>query len=308
MLASRPVLHRRQIPHVREARPVRVRATAESSSATSPTLTAALGDLLLSGQGHPYIYRKSLLSPTLNYRNDFHSISGSEQYVKAATAWFDRQKRLLPNVSSETRLVQLSQTEFILKWKVSWIRPAGRWLHQLGTTLSLGIEYKDSLDRVGQESKISWAGIRRVLGRIATERVVEVPLAVISGNSRLRFAPSGPQGEDLVLVRCTEQLDLVPLFDSREVKNRTVTRDLLLFELVRQPPGVGTEEWMRGVNDRVRSSGVPGMGAFDVDGQTQGQRGQAYEDAASVLAYVTFCVLVAGTVIGYTYFKGLPQF
>lgn len=301
-------------PHNRSV----VRASAQTTSDGSKSLASTLRDVLKEGAGHPYIYKRSLLTDKLSYRNDFHSLSGRSQYLNAATLWYERQNRLLPNVKSEVLSVsQLSQTEVIIKWKVSWVRPAGFWLYQLGTALKpLTIEYKDSLDKIDKESKISWKAIARLFGRIITERVVQVPLAVVLGSSRLQFAQvisesnseSNTAADDLVLVRCTEQLDLVPMYDSGTVKNRSVTRDLLLFELVRQPPGASTEEWMASVNSRLDTARVPGMGTFDIGGQTEAERAQAYDDAATALGYLTFCVLVVGTVVGYTYFQGLPKF
>jgi hypothetical protein len=117
---------------------------------------------------------------------------------------------------------------------------------------------------------------------------------------------SGSSGR-LVLRRQKESLSVVPLFLAERVSNRRITRDTILFFDTRRPPLKPTQDWDEKVWDSLRASSVPGMKQLDIDGLSSEDSAQVYEDVTIVLTFITFCVIVLGSSIGWLYFKQLHQ-
>lgn len=106
--------------------------------------------------------------------------------------------------------------------------------------------------------------------------------------------------------RHSEIIELVSLFRDQRVKNKRIARDTVLFFDVRRPPNQNLGEWDDHVWDQLFIKAVPGMGMFDIDGfEDENDRAQLYEDLTTVLAFLTFAVLVLGASIGYIYFQQL---
>eukprot|EP00959_Pyramimonas_sp_CCMP1952_P389680 8165856-Pyramimonas_sp.AAC.1 len=111
----------------------------------------------------------------------------------------------------------------------------------------------------------------------------------------------------MVLRRQEESLSLIPLFIAERVQNRRITRDTILFLDTRRPPKKPTQLWDELVWDSLRASSVPGMKQLDIDGLSSEDSAQVYEDVTLVLGFVTFCVIVLGSSIGWLYFQQLSQ-
>lgn len=154
----------------------------------------------------------------------------------------------------------------------------------------------DILDKMGEVSRFSWKGLFLLFFRAATQGEMRLPAALIQGTSRLRFSGDGyevkcPYDDDdddsgggggssrggdsssrgdssMLLVSHEETVDLVTCVNTDRVKNRRVCRDLLEFLDARKPPDTSLEAWDNAVEDAVRYTAVPGMGMFDVDGES----------------------------------------
>mmetsp|Transcript_1160 Transcript_1160/g.4324 ORF Transcript_1160/g.4324 Transcript_1160/m.4324 type:complete len:308 (-) Transcript_1160:1494-2417(-) len=234
---------------------------------------------------------RSLWARDVSYASEVHDLRGADVLTKSTALW-ERRARSSEQPKARFVLESVSAVErsvVLARWESSWVPSNALWLEELGKAWpGVEIEYRDSLDRVGEASVFRWASVARLFSRAFREGVLYVPLARIRGRSRLEFDAAEER-----LERQTDTLELTAAFDARRVRNKRVARDLLTFFELRQPSGVGVPEWDEYLEERFAVAQVPGMGRLG-QLEVEGVDDAAISDALSFLTFVTAVVLVFG--------------
>jgi len=259
-----------------------------------------------------------MLSEDVAFESDLYSVTGRGPYLESAMLWKQLQEEELQELEFEVlRVSEVGYGKALVQWQLSWVPPGLSKIVEWGRSWpGMKIEKFDILDKYDQISRFSWIGLFQLFRRAIFSKVLRVPIARIIGTTTYTFdIPEGDSSDSteqtsagkIVLRRQKESLSLIPLFISERVQNRRITRDTILFLDTRRPPRKPTQLWDELIWDTLRASSVPGMKQLDIDGLSSEDSAQVYEDVTLVLGFVTFCVLVLGTSIGWLYFQQLAQ-
>eukprot|EP00899_Mesostigma_viride_P014985 jgi/Mesvir1/23488/Mv22334-RA.1 len=255
------------------------------------------------------------ISPDVAFSNPLWQIKGRNDYVAASGTWNGLQRVLLPSSKTRVRsITQLQPSEVDVRWEVEWVPENLRWLEALGRAWP-GVEVKfvDLLDKVGQRSTFSWAGVIKLFQRAITDGVLLIPVALIRGSSTLTFrdtrGDSGGPGQAAAykMVRHVETLELVDILRAGGLKNRRIARDLRLFLEARRPPSQDEFEWYETVEERLEWESVPGMGQFDIEGLDPNDQSKYVADISLWLTYVSAVTVIIGVTIAWVYLSHLKN-
>ncbi|GAB5354260.1 hypothetical protein AAMO2058_000104100 [Amorphochlora amoebiformis] len=112
---------------------------------------------------------------------------------------------------------------------------------------------------------------------------------------------------EYLLMRQSEELDLIPYLDAGRLKNRRIANDLLSFLDTRKPPVLSPYEWDNRVRQRCDVSEVPGMGPLDIDGLDPETQSEFVESAGAIITFGVVVVLVLGVGFAALYFQQVSQ-
>uniref|UniRef100_A0A7S2TZ83 Uncharacterized protein n=1 Tax=Lotharella oceanica TaxID=641309 RepID=A0A7S2TZ83_9EUKA len=110
-----------------------------------------------------------------------------------------------------------------------------------------------------------------------------------------------------IVVRHSEELNLMSYVKSERLKNRRIASDLLSFLDTRKPPNLDVYEWDDVVRKGCDLRAVPGMGPLDIDGLDSETQGELLESAGGALTLLTAIGLVLGVGFAVLYFQQTQQ-
>jgi hypothetical protein len=231
----------------------------------------------------------------ITFTTDLIKGEGLHEYKAMAQTWSEAcTTELSESTTSINNVATIRQNVVSVQWNVTFVPDAVMsivWLSRRlpGTT----IRFFNVLDKERFASSFSWASVRAFLERILYSGVVLLPHAVIVGKTELSFretkintpypgsmivsdnaselpapirAVTDRQPARWVLIDSKEKINLVRSLDAGLLKNRKLATDLLQFLDSRKPSTVSLSDWNDLLVDRIRTSSIPGMGQFDIDG------------------------------------------
>lgn len=231
----------------------------------------------------------------ITFTTDLIKGKGLDKYKAMAQTWSEAcSSELSESTTSISNVATIRQNVVSVEWNVTFVPDAVMSIVWLSRRLPFTeIKFFNVLDRERFISSFSWASVRVFLERILYTGVVLLPHAVIVGKTELFFQETKSDIPSLgalivsdsaselsipmrdvanrpparwILTNSKEKINLVRSVDAGLLKNRKLATDLLQFLDSRKPSDVALSDWNDLLVDRIKTSGIPGMGQFDIDG------------------------------------------
>ena len=196
----------------------------------------------------------------------------------------------------------------LVKWTITWIPPTDDWLVALGKTMGAELDYRSYTHMFRQPSTFSYRAVIQLFLDAIQTGVLRIPLACIQGTSTLRFQTDEDDKDNLLLCSIEEDLSYSQDLSRGALQNRKCAQDLRLFlETGRRPPDVTPDAWDDRVVESFAWSSVPGMGALDIEEESDGRIVALLFLGASASILFLFASFLAPELLGQPLF-GPPSY
>ena len=231
----------------------------------------------------------------ITFTTDLIKGEGVHEYKAMAQTWSEACiTELSEATTSINNVATIRQNVVSVQWNVTFVPDVVMSIVWLSRRLpGTKIQFFNILDKERFVSSFSWASVRTFLERILYTGVVLLPHAVIVGKTELSFrettgdipspgtiivsdnapelnlpitAVTNRPPPRWMLTSSKEKINLVRSVDAGLLKNRKLATDLLQFLDSRKPSTVALSDWNDLLVDRIKTSSIPGMGQFDIDG------------------------------------------